>query len=227
GYDPAGEPVLPADVARRFLNALGIPDRQIPSDPESWESLYRSSLAGKRVLIVLDNARDTAQVRPLLPGGPGCFVLVTSRNELTGLVASQGACLLTVDLLSQPDALEMVAQRLGQQRVSQEPEAVTELIELCARLPIAVSIAAARPAFPMASLVTELRDAGSRLDALDAGDPGSSIRAVFSWSHQNLSETAARIFRLLSVHPGPDISLPAAASLVGLARDQARRAVRE
>jgi DNA-binding SARP family transcriptional activator/tetratricopeptide (TPR) repeat protein len=231
GFDPAGAPAMPVDVARRFLNALGVPDSQIPSDPDSWESLYRSALAGKRVLIVLDNARDAAQVRPLLPGSPGCFVLVTSRNQLTSLVAAEGAHMLTVDLLSEPDAYELVAGRLDHRRVRDEPEAVSELIELCARLPIAVSIAVARaaahPAFPLTCLVAELRDTSSRLDVLDAGDPGSSIRAVFSWSYQNLSGTAARMFRLLSLHAGPDISIPAAASLAGLALDQARRAVGE
>jgi DNA-binding SARP family transcriptional activator len=231
GYDPAGAPARPANVARRFLNALGVPDSQIPSDPDSWEGLYRSALASKRVLIVLDNARDAAQVRPLLPGSPDCFVLVTSRNQLTSLAAAEGAHMLTVDLLSEPDAYELVARRLDHGRVRDEPEAVVELIELCARLPIAVSIAAARaaahPAFPLSGLVGELRDTSSRLDVLDAGDPGSSIRAVFSWSYQNLSGTAARMFRLLSVHAGPDISIAAAASLAGVARDRARRAVGE
>jgi DNA-binding SARP family transcriptional activator/tetratricopeptide (TPR) repeat protein len=231
GYDPAGAPAAPADVARRFLSALGVPDDRIPSDPESVESLYRSSLAGRRMLIVLDNARDAAQVRPLLPGEPGCFVLVTSRNQLAGLVAAEGAHLLTLDLLSQPDAHELVARRLDRTRVSDEPEAVSELIELCARLPLAVSIAVARaaahPAFPLARLVTELRDASGRLDALDTGDPGSSVRAVFSWSYQNLSRIAARVFRMLSVHPGPDISIPAAASLTDLPREQARQVMGE
>jgi tetratricopeptide (TPR) repeat protein len=231
GYDPAGTPARPEVVARRFLNALGVPDSQIPSDPEACESLYRSSLAGKRVLIVLDNARDAAQVRPLLPGSSGCFVLVTSRNQLTSLAAAEGARMLTVDLLSQSDAHELVARRLGRQRVRDEPEAVSELIEFCARLPIAVSIAAARaaarPAFPLAYLVAELRDTDGRLDLLDAGDPASSIRTVFSWSYQKLSAAAARMFRLLSLHAGPDISIPAAASLAGLPRDQARRAVGE
>jgi DNA-binding SARP family transcriptional activator len=231
GYDPSGVPAAPADVARRFLNALGIPDGRIPPDPESWESLYRSSLAGKRMLIVLDNARDAAQVRPLLPGGPGCLVLVTSRNQLAGLVAAEGAHLLTVDLLSQPDARALVARRLDRVRVRNEPQAVSELIELCARLPIAVSIAvaraAARPAVPLACLVAELRDMPSRLDVLDAGDAASSVRTVFSWSYQNLSDTAARMFRLLSMHAGPDITILAAASLAGLPRDQARRAVGE
>ena len=231
GYDPSGTPATPAEIARRFLNALGVPDSQIPSDPESLESLYRSALADKRVLIVLDNARNAAQVRPLLPGGPGCFVLVTSRNQLTSLAAAEGAHMLTVDLFSQHDAHELIARRLDDGRVQDEPEAVSELIELCARLPIAVGVAVARaaaqPAFPLAGLVAELRDTSSRLDVLDAGDPDSSVRAVFSWSYQNLTGAAARMFRLLSVHAGPEIGIPAAASLAGLPLGQARRAVGE
>jgi DNA-binding SARP family transcriptional activator len=231
GYDPSGMPTAPGDVARRFLNALGVPDNRIPSDPDSWESLYRSSLAGKRMLIVLDNARDAAQVRPLVPGGSGCFVLVTSRHQLVGLGAAEGAYLLILDLLSQADAHELVARRLDRTRVRDEPQAVSELIRLCVRLPIAVSIAVARanarPASPLACLVAELRDTSGRLDMLDAGDAGSSVRAVFSWSYQDLSDTVARMFRLLSIHAGPDITIPAAASLAGLPRDQARRAVGE
>jgi DNA-binding SARP family transcriptional activator/tetratricopeptide (TPR) repeat protein len=231
GFDPSGVPSAPADVARRFLSALGIPDDRIPSDPDSWQSLYRSSLADKRMLIVLDNARDAAQVRPLLPGSPGCFVLVTSRNHLTSLVVAEGAHLLTVDLLSQPDACELVALRLDRRLVRDEQEAVSELVELCARLPIAVSIAVARaaahPVFPLVGLVAELRDTTTRLDVLDVSDPASSVRAVFSWSYENLSGAAARMFRLVSMHAGPDISIPAAASLAGLSLSQARRAVSE
>jgi tetratricopeptide (TPR) repeat protein len=231
GYDGAGEPALPADVARRFLNALGIPDGKIPADPEALASAYRSTLAGRRVLIVLDNARDAAQVRPLLPGGPGCCVLVTSRSKLTSLVASEGAFLLTLDLLSQPDAHALLTKRLGQRRAADEPEAVSELAGLCARLPLAIGIAAARaaarPTLPLACLAAELRDAGSRLDLLDAGDPCSSIRTVFSLSYQGLSDGAARMFRLLSVHPGPDITIPAAASLTGMTRGAASQAIGE
>jgi tetratricopeptide (TPR) repeat protein/DNA-binding XRE family transcriptional regulator len=231
GFDPSGAPSAPADVARRFLNALGVSDDRIPSDPEALENLYRSTLADKRVLIVLDNARDAAQVRPLLPAGSGSFVLVTSRRQLASLGAAQGACVLTLDLLSHPDAHELVARRLDRTRVRDEPQAVSELIALCARLPLAVSIAVARanarPACPLASLVAEFRDASSRLDMLETGDTASSVRAVFSWSYQGLSGTAARMFRLLSMHPGPDVSIPAAASLAGLARDGAHQAVGE
>jgi hypothetical protein len=128
GFDPSGPPPAPADVARRFLNALGVPDDRIPSDPEARESLYRSTLAGKRMLIVLDNARDAAQIRPLLPAGPGSFVLVTSRHQLASLGAAQGAQVLTLDLLSDPDAHELMARRLDRARVTDEPQAVSELI---------------------------------------------------------------------------------------------------
>ena len=231
GYDPSGRPATPEDVVSRFLGALGVPDYRIPADPGARESLYRSLLADRKMLVVLDNARDAAQVRPLLPGGPGCMVVVTSRNQLASLAASPGAHVLTLDLLSEPDALELLTRRLGRRRVRDEPQAVRELIRLCARLPIAVSIAAARaeahPAFPLAVLAGELRQESDRLDALDTGDAASSVSAVFSWSYQNLSVPAARLFRLLSVHSGPEITVPAAASLAGLPRDQARRALAE
>jgi Bacterial transcriptional activator domain/NB-ARC domain len=179
GYDPSGTPVTPQEVTRRFLGALGIPDDRIPADPGARENLYRSCLAGRKMLIVLDNARDAAQVRPLLPGGPGCVAVVTSRSQMAGLAACPGARVVTLDLLSEPDAREMLTRRLGLQRVAGEPQAVSELIRLCARLPIAVSIAAARAeahrAFPLADLAGELLDASGRLDALDTGDAASSV----------------------------------------------------
>jgi tetratricopeptide (TPR) repeat protein len=231
GYDPSGTPVNPEDAIRRLLDALGIPDDRIPSDPGARETLYRSRLAGRKMLIILDNARDAAQVRPLLPGSPGCMVVVTSRSQMATLAASPGAHVVTLDLLSEPDAHEMVTRRLGPQRVTDEPQAVSELIRLCARLPIAVSIAVARaeahPTFPLADLVGQLRDETDRLDVLNTGDAASSVSAVFSWSYRNLGAPAALLFRLLSAHPGPDVTLSAATSLSGLPRDQARRALAE
>ena len=227
GFDPSGTPVAPADATRRFLDALQVPANQIPSSAEAQQSLYRSLLAGRRMLIVLDNARDVGQVRPLLPGGPRCLVLVTSRNQLTGLVAAEGAHPVTLDLLSPADARELLARRIGPERIAAELDVATELTGLCARLPLAVSIAAARvamhPHLPLATLVSELRDATGRLDVLDAGEAASSVRAVFSWSYQNLSQPAARMFRLLGVHPGPDITVAAAASLAGVSPGQARQ----
>ena len=227
GFDPSGNPVAPADAVRRFLDALCVPVRQIPSSPEAQQDLYRSLLADRRMLIVLDNARNTEQVRPLLPG-PSCLVLVTSRNQLTSLVAAEGAHPVTLDLLTPAEADELLAQLLGRERLAAEPGVAAELTGLCARLPLALSIAAARaamqPGLPLATLAGQLRDVGRRLDALDAGDL-ASVRAVFSWSYDNLGEPGARMFRLLGVHPGPDITAAAAASLAAIPLDQARHAL--
>ena len=231
GLDPATPPMEPGEVLRFFLDSLGVPPHRIPADTEGRAALYRSLLDGKRMLIVLDNARNVAQVRPLLPGSPGCLVVVTSRNELTGLVAAEGAVPLTLDVLSYAEAHEMLARRLGQDRAAAEPGAADEIIEACARLPLALSIAvgraASRPKRPLAELAGELRDATRRLDALEADDAVTDVRAVLSWSYDQLSETAARMFRLLGVHPGPDISLSAAASLAGMPRAEAGSALRE
>jgi DNA-binding SARP family transcriptional activator len=217
GFDPAGPPVTPAEAIRDFLAALGADLRRVPPDVAAQAALYRSMIAGQRLLILLDNARDAGQVRPLLPGGAGCLVIVTSRRRLTGLVAADGAHPLTLDLLTPAEARELLRQRLGAGRLGAGAD---EIITLCARLPLALSIAAAqaatRPALPLSDLAAELHDTRHRLDGLDTGDAPSSVRAVFSWSYQGLSSAAARLFRLLGVHPGPDISPAAAASLAGL-----------
>jgi DNA-binding SARP family transcriptional activator/tetratricopeptide (TPR) repeat protein len=226
GFGPSGEPVAPAEAVRLFLNGLGVARDRIPVDLDAQEALYRSLLAGKRVLIVLDNARDPAQLRPLLPGSPACLVLVTSRNQLTGLAVANGAQVLTLDVLSEPEALEMTTLRLAPGLARAEPEAVAELIKLCARLPLAVSIAAARASTrpgPLVALVAELRDARARLDALGTGDVATDLRSVLSWSFQQLSPLTARMFRLLGLHPGPDFTIPAAASLAGVPLSAARQ----
>jgi DNA-binding SARP family transcriptional activator/Tfp pilus assembly protein PilF len=230
GLDPAAPPLEPRAALRFFLDALGAPPYRIPGGTEGRAALYRSLLDGKRMLIVLDNARDVAQVRPLLPGSPGCLVVVTSRNELTGLVAAEGAVPLTLDVLSDAEAHEMLARRLGRDRTAAEPEAAGEIIGACAGLPLALGIAigraSARPKRSLGELAAELRDARGRLDVLEA-DAATNVRAVLSWSYDQLSETAARMFRLLGLHPGPDISLSAAASLAGMTRAQAGAALRE
>jgi len=211
GFDPSGSPVTPADAVRRFLDAMQVPASQIPPGPEAQQDLYRSLLAGRRMLIVLDNASDAGQVRPLLPGGTGCLVLVTSRSQLTSLIATEGAHPVTLDVLSPAEATELLERRLGPERTAAESGAVTELTRLCARLPLALAIVAARaavdPGQPLAALVSELRDASGRLDALDAGDPAASMRAVFSWSTRQLSGEAARMFRLLGT-PAPTSQSP-------------------
>jgi tetratricopeptide (TPR) repeat protein/transcriptional regulator with XRE-family HTH domain len=232
GFDPGGPPLPPAEAIRGFLDALGVPPAQIPAGLDAQVARYRSLLAGRRMLVLLDNARDAGQVRPLLPGSPGCLVVVTSRTQLLSLVAAEGAHPLTLDLLTLAEARELLTRRLGAERVSRERRAADELIELCARLPLALNIVAARaasePARPLGDLARQLGDAHRRLDILDAGDPVTDLRAVFSWSARDLSAPAARLFRLLGgVHPGPDISVSAAASLVGVPPGQARQALHE
>jgi DNA-binding SARP family transcriptional activator/tetratricopeptide (TPR) repeat protein len=231
GFDPAAAPVQAAAAIRGFLEALGVPPPQIPADLETQLGLYRSLLAGRRTLIVLDNARDPEQVRPLLPGTAGCLVLVTSRNRLTSLIALQGASPVTLDLLTLHEARDLLARRLGAGRVAAEPGATDDLIELCARLPLALNIAAARaaayPDVPFATLTDQLRDARHRLATLDAGDTAANTRAVFSWSYRTLGDEAARMFRFLGIHPGPDITVLATASLTATTPDQARTALNE
>jgi DNA-binding SARP family transcriptional activator/tetratricopeptide (TPR) repeat protein/DNA-binding XRE family transcriptional regulator len=231
GFAPSGDPLAPAEAVRALLDALQVPPAQIPAGLQAQGGLYRSLMAGRRMLIVLDNASDAAQVRPLLPGAGSCLVVVTSRRQIAALAATDGAHLLTLDVLSGAGARELLAARLGAARASGEPGAVEELAELCGRLPLALNIAAARaavwPSRPLAGLVTELRDQRSRLDGLDAGDPTASVRGVFSWSYEQLTGPAARMFRLLSVHPGPDITIPAAASLAGISGGAAGRLLAE
>jgi DNA-binding SARP family transcriptional activator len=231
GYDPSGVPVTAAEATRLLLNGLGVSREQIPDTQEAQAGLYRTLMADRRMLIVLDNARDSDQVRPLLPGGPGCVVLVTSRSSLSGLIATEAAGPVPLDLLAEQDAQAMLAARLGADRTGSDPAAVRQIIRLCARLPLALAITAARaeagPGLSLAALADELAVEQDRLDALDTGDQATSIRAVFSWSYRKLGEPAARMFRLLGVHAGPDISLAAAASLAGLRRPETRRALAE
>jgi DNA-binding SARP family transcriptional activator len=218
GYDLSGSPMAPAAALRGFLDALGMPARQIPDDLGAQVGLYRSLLAGKRILVVLDNARDTEQVRPLLPTAPGCFAVVTSRSHLTPLVAAEAARPLVLDLPSASEARELMVRRLGGVRTAAEPDALEAIIAGCARLPLALVVAAARaashPDFPLAAVASQLRQA--TLDTLASGDLVTDVRAVFTWSYRALSRDAARLFRLLGLHPGPDTSAMAAASLAGL-----------
>jgi tetratricopeptide (TPR) repeat protein/transcriptional regulator with XRE-family HTH domain len=231
GFDPAGSPAEPADVLRGFLDAFQVHPERFPATTEGLAALYRSLLAGRTMLVLLDNAADVAQVRPLLPASPRCLVIVTSRRELSALAAAEGARLLSLDVLPEREAIELLAARLGTDRADAEPDAITQLATLCARLPLALSIivarAAAAPNLPLAALVTELTELQGRLDALDAGDPAANVRTVFSLSYRHLPEAAARMFRLLGLHPGPDISAPGAASLAGVPVAEARAALRD
>ncbi|MEU8128191.1 BTAD domain-containing putative transcriptional regulator [Micromonospora sp. NPDC049049] len=216
GFDPAATPTEPVRALHGFLEALGVPVARMPRDLDSMASLYRTTVAGKRLLVVLDNARDAEQVRPLLPGSPDCLAIVTSRDQLIPLVVTESAQPVPLDLLSPGEARDMLVRRLGESQVAAEPAAADTIADRCARLPIALAIVAARAAtnrrFSLAAVAGELGD----LDAFRAGDEATDVRAVFSWSCRTLSPAAARLFRLLSLHPGPDVSAPAVASLAGV-----------
>jgi DNA-binding SARP family transcriptional activator/tetratricopeptide (TPR) repeat protein len=247
GYDQEGAAIAPEEATGWFLLALGVPAFQIPADAQARYGLYRSILAGRRVLIVLDNAADAAQVRPLLPGSPGCLVVVTSRSALAGLAAAEGAQPLRLAPLSAEDAARLLAARLGPERVAAEPEAVADLIARCGGLPLALAVMAARaaadPGLPLAVLASQLGGAADaravaagqppggggpgRLEVLETGDPATSLRQLLSWSHRHLSGPAAAMFAVLGVHCGPDITVAAAASLAGVPVPAARRALTE
>src|SRR5262249_23547452 len=217
GSDTSSKRAAPADVLRGFLGALGVPPAQVPAALEGLAALYRGRIADRRLLVVLDNASDVAQMRPLLPASPRCLVLVTSRRELSALTASEGARLVSLDVLTEPEALELLSARLGPERTAPEPDGVSGLAGLCAGLPLALSVvvarAAAQPRLSLAALSAELAEVAGRLDALDAGDPTANVRTVLSLSYRHLSESSALLFRLLGLHPGPDITAPAAARL--------------
>ena len=231
GFDPGGA-VLPAHEAIRcFLNALGVPSERLPAEFAAQVGMYRSLLAHRRVLVVLDNARDAEQVRPLLPGTDSCLAVVTSRGQLSGLAASDGGRLFRLDTLCAGEALELLAVRLGSERVLAEPEAARTIAELCGHLPLALAIVGARaatyPDTPLASFVRELRESHGSLDAFESDDPAIDVRSVFSWSYRTLSPAAARMFQLLALSPAPEISRAAATALSGLDRRGARLALAE
>ncbi|ONI91809.1 hypothetical protein ALI22I_06915 [Saccharothrix sp. ALI-22-I] len=225
GFDPSGRPVPAPLAVRGFLDALGVDPNAIPREPDAQSALYRSLVADKRMLIVLDNAANTAQVVPLLPGGSTCTVLVTSRDWLTGLVAAHGAQPLRLEVLPEPDARSLLAARIDPDRLTAEPNAVDELLLRCAGLPLALSIVASRAQthheLPLATIAAELQRAATRLGALDENESATSIRAVLSWSTTALTAHQARTFALLGAVPMPDISLAAVARLIDTTADEA------
>ncbi|WP_350275113.1 BTAD domain-containing putative transcriptional regulator [Kribbella sp. HUAS MG21] len=225
GYGP-GDPVGPADAAAMLLRALGVASERIPAGTEERSALLRSSLAGRQVLLLLDNARDADQVRPLLPGS-GSLVIVTSRNQLRSLAIRDGARRLTLRPMTPDQAVELLAATIGRDRIAAEPDASRDLVLICDRLPLALAIVAERAqrAGTLAEVVSALGDAQARLDHFDAGDPQSDLSAALSWSYRALAPQAAAMFRLLGLHPGDDIGLHAAAALAGQPPAQARTAL--
>lgn len=226
GYD-CDLPVAPGDVLARFLHALGVTGSEVPLDIDERAARYRTAMTGRRMLVVLDNASNVEQVRLLLPGAPSCVVVVTSRDPLAGLVAMHGAHRLDLDRLPLADAVALLRSLIGPS-VDAEPEAAVLLAEQCARLPLALRVAAdlavTRRTPALADLVGELADQQRRLDLLDAGgDPRAAVRAVFSWSYDQLPDDAARAFRLIGQHPGPDLDAFAVAALTDVNFDHAQR----
>ncbi|MFC8429483.1 BTAD domain-containing putative transcriptional regulator [Streptomyces sp. NPDC057253] len=220
GFDRSGSVADPAEVIRGFLDALGVPAHRIPVGLDAQAALYRTLLAGHRVLVLLDNARDTEQVRPLLPGSAGCLIVVTSRNHLHGLVVADGAHPLSLDLLTAAESREFLVRRLGTRRVAEEPAAADEIVALCGSLPLTLALvtarAAARPDRSLSSVAGELRETRGSLAAFTHDDGAPDPRTAFSWSYDALTPGAARLFRLLALHPGPDASTATAAVLLRL-----------
>ncbi|WP_433061592.1 BTAD domain-containing putative transcriptional regulator [Dactylosporangium sp. CS-033363] len=221
GFDAGGTAAEPAEVLRGFLRTLRGPET-LPDDPDELTDLFRDTIADRRMLVVLDNARDAEQVWSLLPQGRDTMTLVTSRTTFP----ATGMRRVALGLLDDHDARKLLARRLGRTRVAAEPDAVDEIIARCGRLPLALAIAGAQMAIrsrvPLADMVAELRDAGDGLDALDGGDPVTDVRAVFSWSYRELDPDTAYIFRMLGLHPGPEFTAPGAAGLAGVTPEAIR-----
>jgi DNA-binding SARP family transcriptional activator/tetratricopeptide (TPR) repeat protein len=220
-------PVEPGDALSGFLRALGVDGADIPGEPDERAAKFRTVLAGRRMVLVLDNAGSVGQVRPLLPGSSSCLVLVTSRDALPGLVARHGARRVLVDLLTVDEARDLLRTLLGR-RVDDEPGATAALIGYSAGLPLALRLVAelalSRPGERLAALAAELADERKRLDLLDGGgDPLTAVRAVFSWSYRHLAADAARVFRLCGLHPGRDLTPAAIAALARVPLPEAER----
>lgn len=226
GYTPGREPLDPSVALHRLLSQLGIDPGGIPHELEDRTALWRAETAGRRAVILLDNAASVQQVRPLLPGGGTCTVLITSRRRLVGL---EGASVLSVKVMNVPDAVELFDRIAGADRTSGQRDAVVEVVGLCGFLPLAIRIAATRlrhrPAWSVADLVDRLRDQQRRLAELSSSH--LAVAAAFALSFQQLGESAQGMFRRLGLHPGPDVDVPAAAALAGVSVDEAERLLEE
>jgi len=219
GFWPTSTPLEPTVAVRGFLEALGVESGRMPVDLDARVGLYRSLVANRRMLIVLDNARSSEQVVKLLPGSPKCTVLITSRDHMPGLVARYGARPVSVDVFDTQAARTVLARHMGSGRLDAEPEAAAELVELCAGLPLALSIVGARallrPHLTLAVLVSEIRRAATRLEALDDTDAVASVPVVLSWTYAALKPEQSDAIELFALAPGPDIELTSAAVLLG------------
>ncbi|MGO4421959.1 NB-ARC domain-containing protein, partial [Streptomyces sp. MCAF7] len=228
GYDP-GEPVTAREALHRFLTGLGVQPGAVPTDTEAAAALFRSLLADRRMLIVLDNAATVTQVRPLLPGHAGSLVIVTSRSRLSGLAVRDGAHRITLGTLPEPEAVSLLRAVTSGYRPEDDAEKLSELARLCARLPLALRIAAERaashPHMRLDELIADLRDESALWAALSTGDEqdADAVRSVFAWSYRALPPDAARLFRLLGLHPGPAFGLGAVSALAGVSVRQARQ----
>jgi tetratricopeptide (TPR) repeat protein len=230
GYDPE-RPVSAADALAGLLRSLGVDAATMPGDLAERAACYRTLLSDRRMLVVLDNAYAAEQVRPLLPGTPTCAVVVTSRDDLAGLVIRDGARRIDLDVLTGVEAAALLRTLIGG-RAEADPAAAAALAERCAHLPLALRIAAefaaAHPELPLADLVADLSDDSHRLDLLDTtGDPRTAVRVVFSWSQRHLSAAAARAFARLGLHPGPHFDAYALAALADVGIGPARVLVHE
>ncbi|HEY1094654.1 MAG TPA: BTAD domain-containing putative transcriptional regulator [Glycomyces sp.] len=231
GFGPDATAADPADVLRAFIEALGDPPAAVPSGLDERAARFRNLVADKRILLVLDNAKDPAQVRPLLPGARDSAVVVTSRNRLTGLIASTGALAVPLEAMAEAPSRALLTGRLGSERVQADADAVQRIIAACSGLPLALSLVAAnassRPANALADLADELDSAATPLDGLSAADPATDPRTLLHWSYRQLTPEAARLLRLLAAHPGPDCAAPAAASAAGTSPRETRAALAE
>ncbi|MFF5250045.1 BTAD domain-containing putative transcriptional regulator [Streptosporangium sp. NPDC000095] len=227
GFGPGESALDPHEALSGFLQTLGVPKPQIPVDPQAMIALYRTLLAGRRALVLLDNARDVEQVRWLLPGGTECMVVITSRQGLSSLVSQHAAALLTLDVLTYRESRQLLTRRLGRECIEADARATDEIIDLCGRLPLPLAIAAGRatatPSVPLAALSADLRRVRTDVSVLATRDARTDMRTVFSRSYDLLPSDAARLFSLLAIHPGPDIARAAVASLAAVDRLQADR----
>jgi DNA-binding SARP family transcriptional activator/tetratricopeptide (TPR) repeat protein len=220
GFDATASPTAPSDALRDMLEGLGVPAQAQAQSVDARAALLRTTLSERRVLIVLDNARDYRQIEPLLPGARDCRVIITSRSQMPALSAFHQAETLQLDPFNDSEIVEFVRQRLAPHRGAEDTAAMVEIGRACGGIPLALAIVTARatanPDFPLGLLAREFAATRSPLSALNAGTADLDLSTVFSWSLRALSDDASRTFAGLSTHPGPEISLPAAVSMSGL-----------